>query len=56
MFINSLQARFHFGSDEAIAILDKHSIYSEIHLMMIRIHSGCLIRGLKGQRRILNNA
>jgi acetyl esterase/lipase len=39
LFINSSQPRFHVGRDETIRILDKYSIYSEIHTFDDAPHS-----------------
>lgn len=39
LFINSSQPRFHAGRDDMIAILNEHSIYSEVHTLPESPHS-----------------
>ncbi|MFL1013458.1 alpha/beta hydrolase [Flavisericum labens] len=39
LFINSSYARFHAGRDDMISILNKHNIYSEVHILEGSPHS-----------------
>jgi acetyl esterase/lipase len=38
LFINSGYPRFHSGQDELIGILDRHTIYNEVHTFPVKVH------------------